>query len=626
MKIPNRLAVSPMVCNYCEKSGKATERFIAYHEEKAKGGWGLLLTENYAITPDARGFPNMAALYEDAQIAGHAELVRRVHAHGAKIVVQLVHAGRQTNHLMNTGVQPIAPSAIPCPENQEIPHELSVAEIRQVIGRFGDAALRVKKAGFDGVELNGGHGYLIAEFLSSYTNKRVDEYGGILSNRLRFAREVIEDVRAKVGPDFPLLFRISSHEGMPGGRKLHDTRAIAMMLEEFGVDAIDITSGTYGDGYTVPSMAETHAWNADSAAAVKKAVSIPVIIVGRINEPIVAESLLKAGMADIIAMGRGSLADPHLPEKARKGEYDRIRQCIGCMQGCIGNLGIGNPISCLVNPELGYEGELAAAPAAKKKMVVVVGAGPAGLEAARAAAERGHSVSLYETHPYLGGQFNAAAFPPYKGELASYISWARTELSRLGVDIHFETTFTRKIADDLKPDAIIVAAGGAPAVLDIPGIHGPQVVLAQDILMGKHTPAKTVAVLGGGLVGLETAVHLGWLGRKVTILEKVDRLAPDVVSGVLPALLQLLDHYGIQTVLNAEVVEIAADGVMARVAGEKKHFPADMVVLALGSSRENSLVQELQGAAAQVLVAGDAVKPRQALQATREGFVAGLTV
>ena len=626
MEIKNRLAVSPMVCNYCEKDGKATERFIAYHEEKARGGWGLILTENYSVTPEARGFTHVAGLYEDAQIAGHAELTRRVHLHGAKIVAQLVHAGRQTNHKMNTGVQPVAPSAIPCPENQEIPHELSIAEIRDMVSRFGDAALRARKAGFDGVELNGGHGYLIAEFLSSYTNKRVDEYGGILSNRLRFVKEIIQDVRAKVGADFPLLFRISSHEGMPGGRKLHDTRAIAMTLEEWGVDAIDITSGTYGDGFTVPSMAESHAWNADSAAAVKKAVSIPVIIVGRINEPILAESILKAGMADIIAMGRGSLADPHLPEKAQKGELERIRQCIGCMQGCIGNLGLDRPISCLVNPELGFEGELAAHAPPRKKKVVVVGGGPAGLEAARAAATRGHAVTLVESLPYLGGQFTAASYPPYKGELASYVSWARNELGLLGVDVQLNTTFTRSMAERMKPDSIVVAAGSTPLILDIPGIRGANVVLAQDVLLGKCEPAKSIAVLGGGLVGLETAVHLGWLGRKVTIFEKVDRLAPDVVSGVLPALLHLLDVYGIEKVLNADVLEISDKGVVVKVGGEKKHYASDMVVLALGMNRQNSLVDELAGSAKDVLVAGDAVKPRQALQATREGFEAGLRI
>jgi 2,4-dienoyl-CoA reductase-like NADH-dependent reductase (Old Yellow Enzyme family)/thioredoxin reductase len=626
LKIKNRLAVSPMVCNYCEKSGKATERFIAYHEEKAKGGWGLIFTENYAVTPDARGFPNQAALYEDAQIESHSELTSRVHQHGAKIFAQFVHAGRQTNHRVNTGVQPVAPSPIPCPENQEIPHELTIPEIREMVSSFGNAALRAKKAGFDGVELNGGHGYLIAEFLSSYTNKRVDEYGGVLFNRLRFAREIIQDVRSKVGADFPLVFRISSHEGMPGGRQLHDTRAIAMMLEEWGVDAIDITSGTYGDGYTVPSMAETHAWNADSAAAVKKAVSIPVIIVGRINEPILAESLLKAGMADFIAMGRGSLADPHLPAKAQKGHLEQIRQCIGCMQGCIGNLGMDNPISCLVNPELGFEGELSAPAPSRKKKVVVIGGGPAGLEAARAAATRGHTVSLLESSSYLGGQFTAASFPPYKGELASYVSWARDELSRLGVEVRLNTIVTKETVERMQPDSIIVAAGAVPMLLNIPGIHGPNVVLAQDILLGRREPAKSVAVLGGGLVGLETAVHLGWLGRKVTIFEKVDRLAPDVVSGVLPALLQLLDHYGVQKVLNADVVELSESGVVAETAGGRKSYPCDMIVLALGMNRENSLVAELKGSAAEVLVAGDAVKPRQALQATREGFEAGLRV
>jgi 2,4-dienoyl-CoA reductase-like NADH-dependent reductase (Old Yellow Enzyme family)/thioredoxin reductase len=626
MEIKNRFAVSPMVCNYCEKSGKATERYLAYHEEKARGGWGLIITENYAVTPEARGFTCVAGLYEDSQIDSHSQLPERVHKFGAKVVAQMVHAGRETNHRMNTGVQVVAPSAIPCPENQELPHELSIPEIRKMVSRFGDTALRIKKAGFDGVEIHGGHGYLIAEFMSSYTNKRVDEFGGILSNRLRFVKEIIQDVRAKVGPDFPVLFRISSHEGMPGGRKLQDTRAIAMMLEEWGIDAIDITSGTYGDGYTVPSMAEEHAWNADSAAEIKKVVTIPVIIVGRINEPILAESILRSGMADIVAMGRGSLADPHLPNKAKEGKYESIRQCIGCMQGCIGNLGLDRPISCLVNPELGFEGELHSARAQKRKKVAIAGGGPAGLEAARAAATRGHDVTLFESTASLGGQFAAAAYPPYKGEIASYISWARNELDLLGVKIRLNTPFTIQVAEKLQPDAVIVAAGASPLILDIPGIQGANVVLAQDILLGRREPGKNIAVLGGGLVGLETAVHLGWLGRRVTIFEKIDTLCPDVVSGVLPALLQLLNDYTIEKVLNANVVEITDRDVVVVVQGEKKHFAADMVVLAMGMNEENALVKELKGKVTEVLAAGDAVKPRQALQATREGFVAGLSL
>ena len=626
MEIKNRLVVSPMVTNYCEQDGTATDRFIAYHEEKARGGWGLILTENYAITPDARGFSHVAGLYEDAQIAGHSRVAEAVHRHGGKIVVQMVHSGRQTNHRMNTGVQVVAPSAIPCPDNQELPHELTAAEIRQMVSRFGDTALRIKNAGFDGVEINGGHGYLIAEFMSPYVNKRVDEYGGILANRLRFVREIIQDVRAKVGPDFPLLFRISSHEGMPGGRKLQDTRAIVMMLEEWGVDAIDITSGTYGDGTTVPSMAEEHAWNVDSAAEIKKVVSIPVMSVGRINDPILAESILRSGMADIVVMGRASLADPHLPNKAREGAFETIRQCIGCLQGCLGNLGQDKPISCLVNPELGFEGELQAAVPKKKRKVAVIGGGPAGLEAARAAAARGHEVSLFETKASLGGQFAAAAYPPYKGELTSYVSWARNELDRLGVKIAFNTRFTAHMAEQLKPDAIIVAAGAVPLMLDIPGIRGGNVVLAQDILLGNVEPAKNVAVLGGGLVGLETAVHLGWLGRKVTIFEKVDNLCADVVSGVLPALLKLVDDYGITKVLNATVVEITDKEVVVLEGGARNRYAADMVVLAMGMNQENGLVNELRGKVKDLQVVGDAVRPRQALQATREGFTAGLSV
>ena len=266
-----------------------------------------------------------------------------------------------------------------------------------MIERFGDAALRAKKAGFDGVELHGGHGYLIAEFMSSYTNKRVDQYGGILSNRLRFVKEIIEDTRAKVGADFPLFFRISSHEGMPGGRQLPDTCAIAMMLEQWGIDAIDITSGVYGDGTTVPSMAEMHAWNIDSAAAVKKVVSIPVMIVGRINEPIVAESILKSGMADIIAMGRGSLADPAPSREGAEGSFRADPPVHRLPAGLPGEPGSGQAHLLPGEPRAGLRrGAARRQSRAKKKKVVVVGGGPAGLEAARAAAARGHEVTLYE--------------------------------------------------------------------------------------------------------------------------------------------------------------------------------------------------------------------------------------
>lgn len=625
MEIKNRLAVSAMVCNYCTTEGLATERYNAYHEEKAKGGWGLIMTENYAVSPEGRGFTNMACMYNDIQMKSHAEVVKRVHKYGSKIVAQMVHAGRQTNHNANTGMQPVAPTPIPCPSNQEMPHELTVCEIKELVSKFGDAARRFYTIGFDGVEIHGGHGYLIAQFMSPYANKRVDEYGGVLYNRLRFAKEVIEDVRAKTSPDFPILFRISSAELMPGGRVIQDTVAIALMLEQWGVNAIDITAGTYGEDTTVPSMAAAHAWNINSAEEVKKAVSIPVMAVGRIIDPILGESILRSNKADIIVMGRGSLADPHLPNKAKAGEYDKIRQCIGCLQGCIGRLP-DKPIACLVNPQLGFEGETVLK-AEKPKKVWVVGGGPAGMEAARAAAMKGHNVTLFEQNDRLGGSFTLAAYSPYKGEIASYVSWAKKELDDLAVDVKLNTAFTIDMAIQGKPDTVIITTGSTPLVPKSIEIAGDRTVDAQKVLGGAFMcPGAKCAILGGGLIGLETAVHLGWLGRDVTIIELLDKIAADVEGGVLPSLLKLVDCYGVKAITGAKVIKVDDGTVTFEKQGKKEHMTFDTVVLALGGKPENKIETELKGVVTEVISAGDAFKVRKAIDATREGFKAGSDV
>ena len=387
--VSNRLVVPAMVMNYCHSDGTASERYIAYHETKARGGWGLIITEDYAVDPRGKGFPNIAGLWNDAQIEGHGQLTRRVHDIGTKIFAQIYHAGRQTSRAV-IDAQPVAPSPIPCPRLQEMPHELTLPEIHDLEEKFGNCALRARKAGFDGIEVHGAHGYLIAEFMSPYSNKRIDEYGGNLPGRMRFPLEIIENIRRKAGRDFPVIFRISGDEGVPGGRTIEDTKAIAAMLEEAGVDALHISAGVYGSGHTItPPAFVGHGWIADHAAAVKKIVNIPVITVGRITDPFVAEGILAGQKADLVAMGRASLADPELPNKAAAGRFDDIIPCVGCLQGCIGMLTQNQPTACLVNPTLGKEQELKIRPAESKKRIFIAGAGPAGMEAAIVAARRG---------------------------------------------------------------------------------------------------------------------------------------------------------------------------------------------------------------------------------------------
>lgn len=319
-EIVNRLVVPAMVANYCNEDGTATDRYIAYHEAKAKGGWGLIITEDYAVNQNAMGYKYIGGFWNDDQIVSHKKLTDTIHQYDTKIFCQIYHAGRQSNRFVNGGVQPVAPSAIPCPWLRELPRELTIPEIEQIVEEFGDCALRAKKAGFDGVEIHAAHGYLIAEFLSPYVNKRTDKYGGCLENRVRFLQEIYENVRSKVGTDFPVIVRFSADEVVEGGRDMAESRVLAKLFEEWGFDALHVSSGVYGDhnkGIVSP-MYVPHAWTVDFAAEIKKLVNIPVITVNRINDPRMAENILELNKADFVAMGRGSLADPNLQTRQRQ--------------------------------------------------------------------------------------------------------------------------------------------------------------------------------------------------------------------------------------------------------------------------------------------------------------------
>ena len=628
MEVTNRLVVPAMVMNFCTNDGQATEKFIAYHEAKSRGGWGLIITEDYAVDPRGKGFLNIPGLWNDSQIESHSKLTERVHKYGSKIVAQIYHAGRQTNHYV-IGMEPEAPSPIPCPSNQEIPHELTVDEIHRLVEKFGDCAFRAKKAGFDGVEIHGAHGYLVAQFMSPYSNKRTDEYGGNLINRMRFPLEIISNIRAKAGHDFPILFRISGDELVPGGRTIEDTKAMAMLLEQAGVNAIHVSAGVYASMTAIiPPSAVRHGWITDFAADVKKIVSIPVITVGRINDPILAETIIASGKADLVSMGRGSLADPELPNKASAGKFDEINYCIGCLQGCVGNLFRGNPGGCLVNPVIGRESEFVIKPTESRKKVFVAGGGPAGMEAAMVAAERGHEVHLYEKTDRLGGEYILASIPPNKGELDMFIVWQETQLKKNGVVVHLNTELTPEIVEKEKPGAVIVATGGTPLMpKNIKGIDRPNVVTANDVLCGKVNVGNRVIVIGGGMVGSETADHLANHGKQVTIVEMLSEIAKDEEAAVKYFLLEDLKKNSVKVYVNSPVKEIVEDGVIVTANGkDEKVGPVDTIVMALGSRSVNTLTPELEGKVEKLITIGDAIKVRKALEAIEEGYRIGLEV
>ncbi len=627
MEIPNRLVVPAMVMNFCNADGTATGRYAAYHEAKARGGWGLIITEDYAVSPTGRGFPNIPGLWQDDQIESHARFTHRIHESGGRIFAQIYHAGRQTSRFC-IGTQPVAPSPIPCPLMQEMPRELALGEIAEIVEQFGECARRVKEAGFDGLEIHGGHGYLIAQFMSLASNKRTDAYGGNLHSRMRFPLEILESIRARVGKDFPVTFRISGDELVPGGRNIEDTKAIARMLEKAGIDAIHVSAGAYGSFYAIaPPAAVSHGWITDYAREVKGVVRIPVITVGRINDPYLAEEIIASGKADLVAMGRASLADPALPDKALHGKVDDINACIGCLQGCIGRISLYQPATCMVNPALGKEAELEIKPADVRKKVFIAGGGPAGMEAARVAAARGHEVHLFEKSEKLGGEFYSAAIPPHKGEIAGFIIWLQKQIADYQVSVHLQTELTSSIVTDRKPDVVIIATGSKPLSLSLACPPKVVIVNARDVLTGKADARGRIAVIGGGMIGTETANHLAHHGKQVTIVEMLPRIAGDVTPSAREFLFRDLAAKNVRICVNAKVKEVRPEGLIIEKEGREENIGLfDTIVLATGVEPANELAETLAGKVPEIFVIGDALKIRKALDAIAEGYETGLKI
>ncbi|SHI03487.1 2,4-dienoyl-CoA reductase [Sporobacter termitidis DSM 10068] len=625
-EIPNRLVVTAMATNYCTNQGLATERYIRYHEERAKGGWGLIITENYAVNEHAMAFQGIGGMWNDEQVASHRQLTERIHRYNTKIFCQLYHAGRQTFSLVNGGVQPVAPSPIACPVNREMPRELTTHEIHGLVTDFGTAAERVKKAGFDGLELHAGNGYLIAGFMSSYENRRTDEYGGCFTNRMRFLREVLEEVRSRVGSVFPVSVRFAAEEHELGGRDLAEARMVAALLEEMGVDMINCSNGVYGSYNLsqISTMYMPHGWTIKNAAELKKVVNIPVLGVNRITDPLMADQFLSMGYCDFVGMARASLADPFLPQKALHGQFQSIRTCIGCLQGCVGSLITGSPCRCLVNPECGHEFEYDYSAEVTPKKVLVIGGGVAGMEAAIAAARRGHKVTLWEKSDRLGGQFISASYPPGKGEFATYIGCLNYYVKETGVCVEFNKEATEESIKAFGPDSVLLATGAVPNEPKLPGVNRANVVYAEQVLLGIKTVEGRIVIAGGGETGLETALYLAASERgDISVVTSLEKVAKELNGVKRVEALKMAATRGIEFITNTNLVEICENGVLLEKGGETRLLPCDCVVIAKGYHSNNSLKDELAFLGDRLVTIGDAVKARNALEASASGCKAG---
>jgi len=623
MEVRNRFVVPPMGTNFGNPDGSISQQLIDYYATRAKGGFGLIIVEVAAIDPLGRAIPNQVGIWNDDFIPGLKKLVDEVHAYGAKVAVQLHHAGRQTARGVIDG-QPVAPSAVPCPVMKDMPRELRTEEVYGLIQKFRDAAVRAKRAGFDAVEIHGAHGYLISQFMSTHSNKRIDEFGGDFLSRMKFPSEIVKGVRQDLGSDFPILFRISADEKVHGGRTIYETKATARLMEECGVNAMHVSICTYGSMHWmfVPP-AVPQGFNTDAAAEVKRSVTIPVIAVGRIHDPFLAEDILLSGKADMISMGRASLSDPEIPNKVAENRINEISPCIACLQGCVGNL--FNPdilkVSCLVNPLTGREGVISTEKTGNPKKVIVVGSGPGGLKAAYVAAQKGHDVTCYEKSGVLGGQFRIAGIPSTKHDILTAVKHFITMGKKYGVTYKLGVEVTAKLIENEKPDVVILATGGVPLLPKIKGIDNPKFLKAIDIIDGKSEAGEKVLVVGGGMVGSETAEFIAERGSTVTILEMLPTIAGDVPAGPRMYLLARLDEYGVKAITGAEVKEFHDDGVTYRMDDKEEMLTGfDSIVVAMGSTAYNPLEKELKDKVNEVYVIGDAKKARKAISATEEAL------
>lgn len=596
------------------------ERYKAFYRERAQGGAGLItigiaFPSNMSNCPRGAGITESIGIWNDSFIKGLREVADMVRGYGPKTICQL---GLQY-HWQKSADAPgemVGPSAVSTRRGAE-PRELTVAEIQQIVEEFGSATKRAREAGFDAVEYHCGIGYFLNRFLSPLSNRRSDKYGGSLEKRMRFLLEIIDNARKKAGTDFTYFCRISAEEFMPGGNTLEESKQIAVHLEKAGIHCINVQMGWHEASRPmlhnfVPAGAFAYA-----SEAIKKTVNIPVAIGYRINDPVVAERILVEGKADLIAMARALIADPHLPRKAKEGRPDDIRPCITCGY-CLDTLMTDNPMACAVNARAGNEMEYRIEPATESRRVLVIGGGPAGMEAATIAAERGHKVTLLDENKAPGGQLPVAATVSYKGDIARYARYLTRRLYSAGVDVRCGVTANSALIVKLAPRVIVLACGATPLIPDIPGIDRPNVTTAIQVLKGEKKVGASVLIVGSGLVGCETAEFLLEQGKKVTILEMLPRLGADIGVTTRPFLLARLRQAGAVMEANARVVEITGRGVKARRDNDEMSFEADSIVLATGMRPRRELLEELKGCTYELHTIGDCLEPRRIAEAVAE--------
>ncbi len=628
LTLKNRILKAPQSSGMSNMDGTVSERLVRYYRDQAAGGAGCIIVE-YAYVDDigAKSAHCHLGISNNEHIPGLAWLAENIRECGAVPAIQIEHCGRQKF----LGTQPIcAPSAIPWPKLwdqygvQAVPHVLTIPEIQDIVHAFGDAALRAKTAGFELVEIHGAHGYLLTNFFSPTTNHRTDLYGGSLENRMRIYLEIARDVRKKVGPDFPVTIRLSGTDYEPDGFPIEDTIALAKALEKEGIDAFHISGGDHHTMiHQVTPMAIPVCHNTWAAEAIKKEVSVPVIASGSITLPQYAEEIIASGKGDFVGLGRPLWADPEWPRKAEEGRPEDIRPCIRCNEGCLERTFFQyKAVTCALNPVISREGELKPQPAKTPKKVAVVGAGPAGMEAARVMKERGHDVTVYEERKE-GGLLHEAAAPEFKADIRPFMEYQITALKKLGVPVLHEKADAAALAGY---DAVVCATGSTPIIPRIPGVEKPIAVDCLSAINGAKPVGKRVVVIGGGLVGTETALDLAENGHAVTLVEMLPKIMKDVAVTDFLAYSERIAKTDMRILTETRLEEVLDGGALVRGPKGEETLEADTVILALGFHPNTALYDELKAAGKEVYEVGDAVKPGKIFDAIHTGYRVGVKV
>ncbi len=623
MELQNRVVMPPMGTFLGNDDGTVSEASVAYLKRRIKSGAGLVIQEITAIHPRGAATPAQLGIYDDRFIPGLRKIVDTVHEQGSKIIIQLHHAGRESLYQLQRG-EAVGPSALPSYVFKMAPQEMTIEDIKEVIKYFGEGAVRAREAGYDGVELHAAHGYLLSQFLSVHANQRSDEYGGDIRQRARFVIEVLQEVRRRVGEDYPISIRLSVDEAIKGGYTADDMQKVVPEFVKYGCDIIHASFGTHGSpaGITQAPIEYQPGFNIGLARKMKEVVDVPVIGVGRFTDPLLADECIARGDADMIAFGRQHLADPDFLKNALEGHPEDTLECLACNQGCFERLLLEmKTIRCAINPETGQELVYPTGPAEVSRKVWVVGGGPGGLMAAYEAARLGHKVILYEKEKETGGQIRFAAQAPYKAPYGEWIKRLTNKAVKLGVDLKTGVEVTETMIKQEKPEVVILATGGQSVIPPIEGVNLPHVCNALQVLSGEVKVGEHVLIIGAGLIGMETADFVVAKGcQDVTLVEQLRRSPVTKISSHGYMLHTRLRKAGSKQIYSAKVVGIQDNSVTVLAEEQEQVIsPIDQVIIAVGTEPNANLLDVLKAEGIRHFVIGDAVETRRIVEATEEG-------